>query len=43
MIGMGPIMGKEDAKTADALLYVFKAAGLAGGFRDSATVSFSLP
>lgn len=43
MIGMGLIMGKEDAKTAVALLYALEAAGLAGGFRDSAIVSFSLP
>lgn len=37
---MGPIMGKEDAKTAVTLLYELEAAGLVGGFRDSAIVSF---
>lgn len=38
MISMGPITGKEDAKTAVALLYAPEASRIAGGFRDSAIV-----
>lgn len=40
---MGPIIQKEDAKSALALLNALEAVGLAGGFRDSAIVAFSLP